>query len=568
MCNSQFQFICFIVLFITIFLHVHQAQSKSFEIESSEASPLFARKQKLYYTHTDYTVFSIKLNFTNFYSKSTILLKKLKKDMDWFNKRNKLNSHKGSLFENTHEIAQTDHLMKFVYRKVSELFERRKRDLLSLIFGASSLIVSIDNKREITMIKNRQLKSEAKMDSLFHIMEHQTNILEKYSKKVERIYDLINDNFNMVRVKLYESETLMYLNGIYNDINRAMDNGRLPISLVDFDTLQKNFMEFERKIYKDGYVLFQNMEDLGSMQCHVTTEKKDIINFNYLFKVAKNGSAFSVYKHLEAPIRVSQNNTKNHFISVKSKNQYLITDHQTKFSAEANELFYQKCIVDDKYVNNDCKLVLKPYGQTCLSNLFYSKHDYSDNIEHLCDVKVLGREITEAFIITDSMALVHTNGNLKLQITCNNYESERILGSGMNRINLLPNERCYFNSSKFSFFLHNHELNIDEFNYQLSNESINAFSQFASTLDEIEIKGIDRNDTNDFKKLREEMIRFEGVSTSYHYAKMSSVLSTGTIIILALTLLGAGYTINRIRYKRRISKQIKQISKISEDGKS
>ena len=153
MCNSQFQFICFIVLFITIFLHAHQAQSKSFEIKSSEASPLFARKQKLYYTHTDYTVFSIKLNFTNFYSKSTILLKKLKKDMDWFNKRNKLNSHKGSLFENTHEIAQTDHLMKFVYRKVSELFEKRKRDLLSLIFGASSLIVSIDNKREITMIK-------------------------------------------------------------------------------------------------------------------------------------------------------------------------------------------------------------------------------------------------------------------------------------------------------------------------------------------------------------------------------------------------------------------------------
>ena len=149
--------------------------------------------------------------------------------MDWFTKRNKLNSHRGSLFENTHEIAQTDHLMKFVYRKVSELFERRKRDLLSLIFGASSLIVSIDNKREITMIKNRQLKSEAKMDSLFHIMEHQTNILEKYSKKVERIYDLINDNFNMVRVKLYESETLMYLNGIYNDINRAMDNGRLPL---------------------------------------------------------------------------------------------------------------------------------------------------------------------------------------------------------------------------------------------------------------------------------------------------------------------------------------------------
>ena len=293
-------------------------------------------------------------------------------------------------------------------------------------------------------------------------------------------------------------------------------------------------MHFERKIYEERYVLFHNIEDLGSMQCHVTSEESGFINFSYLFKVAKNESALSVFKYIEAPIRVSHNNaTKNHFIGVKTQNSYLITDITTKFSAEVDETFFHKCIESDNYVYNDCKIVMKPHNKGCLSNLFYSKNG-CDKIDQYCFVQVLGREINEAFIVTDATALIHTNGNLKMQINCKNYESEKILERGISRITLLPNEKCAFNSSKFSFFLHNHEMALDEFNYQISNESISAFSKFARSLDKIESKGINRNDTNDFIKLRQEMIKFEGEDISYHYAKMSSGATIAIIVTLAL----------------------------------
>ena len=116
---------------------------------------------------------------------------------------------------NSYGLTKTEHLMNFVHKKISHLQGINKRDLISLIFGAGNLIFSLDNRREINIIKKKQLDNENKLNSLIHTIEHQTDILKRYTNRVERIYSKLEKNFNIMKFKLYESETLIFLNNIY-----------------------------------------------------------------------------------------------------------------------------------------------------------------------------------------------------------------------------------------------------------------------------------------------------------------------------------------------------------------
>ena len=93
------------------------------------------------------------------------------------------------------------------------------------------------------------------------MIEHTSDIMERFQGKINHIGEILSDNFNLYRLKFFESEALVYLNEIFKDLSNAMDNGKIPYSLIDTYILSNYFNSFEKKLTMNKFVLFKSLED-------------------------------------------------------------------------------------------------------------------------------------------------------------------------------------------------------------------------------------------------------------------------------------------------------------------
>ena len=133
---------------------------KSFEISESNGNPIFYEKELSFYGHTDYAVLAIQVNFTDMYLKGRNLVKLLKSEFAWQKRKRQFGNSTINLYENLDAMVRIEHFMSYVLHKVNYLNEKRKRDILSLIFSTGSFIVSLDNRFQIDLIRKRQNNNE------------------------------------------------------------------------------------------------------------------------------------------------------------------------------------------------------------------------------------------------------------------------------------------------------------------------------------------------------------------------------------------------------------------------
>ena len=147
--------------------------------------------------------------------------------------------------------------MSYVLHKVNHLNGKTKRDISSLIFSTGSFIVSLDSKYLIDLIRKRQNYIVQKLNELFHMIEHTSDIMERFQGKINCIGEILSDNFNLYRLKFFESEALVYLNEIFKDLSNAIDNAKILYSLIDTNILRNYFNSFENKLALNKFILFK-----------------------------------------------------------------------------------------------------------------------------------------------------------------------------------------------------------------------------------------------------------------------------------------------------------------------
>ena len=235
---------------------------KSFEISESKGNPIFYEKGLSCYGHTDYAILAIQVNFTDMYLRGRNLVKLLKSEFAWQKRKRQFGNSTINLFENLDAMVRIEHFMNYVLHKVNYLNEKRKRDILSLIFSTGSFIVSLDSRFQIDLIRKRHNNNEQKINELFHMIEHTSDIMEMFQGKINHIGEILGDNFNLYRLKFFESEALVYLNEIFKDLSNAMGNGKIPYSLIDTYKLSNYLNSFEKNLTMNKFVLFQSLEDI------------------------------------------------------------------------------------------------------------------------------------------------------------------------------------------------------------------------------------------------------------------------------------------------------------------
>ena len=206
------------------------ANEKSFDILQGNDHPTFIRENVDFYGSPDYAVLSIQFNFTDIHHNCKNLIKKLKSEFSWSNRDRKLGNASITLYENLDSLVKTEHFMRFVEKKVSYIQGKVliQRDIMSLIFSAGSFLVSLDNRRQLALIKNREKAQIEKLDNLFHIVEHEHDILQRFDDKISKIRSIMSKKFNLYRLKFFESEALIYINSLYKDLDNAISNGKTP----------------------------------------------------------------------------------------------------------------------------------------------------------------------------------------------------------------------------------------------------------------------------------------------------------------------------------------------------
>ena len=85
---------------------------------------------------------------------------------------------------------------------------------MSLMFSVGSFIISLDNRHEMNLIQERQNSNCKKFDKLFHLFEHENEILQKIGEKILSIRKILNQNSNLLKLKLFQSEALMYIDAL------------------------------------------------------------------------------------------------------------------------------------------------------------------------------------------------------------------------------------------------------------------------------------------------------------------------------------------------------------------
>ena len=152
-----------------------------------------------------------------------------------------------------------------------------------------------------------------------------------------------------------------------------------------------------------------------------------------------------------------------------------------------------------------CNLVLKPLEHSCLPDLLYDSQNQKFKYEGNCEVKVLGRNINEVYIFSNSVVYPYVGFEHRIHITCNNFESFLLLEKATFKISLSNANRCKFASDSYLFTLHQHENSLDRKLHQLINPHINVFTKYAETLEEIENLGLQRNSSRDLTELELEI---------------------------------------------------------------
>ena len=114
--------------------------------------------------------------------------------------------------------------MRYVEKKVELIngTDTSKRDIMSIMFSVGSFIIGLDNRHEINLIQKRQNSNSEKLDKLLHLFEHENEILQKFGEKILNIRRILSKNFNLLKLKLFESEALMYIDALYHDVDKVL----------------------------------------------------------------------------------------------------------------------------------------------------------------------------------------------------------------------------------------------------------------------------------------------------------------------------------------------------------
>ena len=290
---SNFTILTFIPLALVV---LTVANEKSFEIIQGNDHPTFIRENVDFYGSIDYAVLSIQFNFTDIHHNCKNLIKNLKSEFSWSNRDRKLGNVIITLYENLDLLVKTEHFMRFVEKKVSYIQGKVliQRDIMSLIFSAGSFLVSLDNRRQLALIKNRENAQTEKLDNLFHIVEHEHDILERFDDKISKIRSIMSKKFNLYRLKFFEAETLIYINSIYKDLDNAISYGKTPFAMIDTSKVQEYFTGFSKHLQTNGYILYQDVNEFISKKCHITTSENGLFKLNYTLPIANNGTKFAV----------------------------------------------------------------------------------------------------------------------------------------------------------------------------------------------------------------------------------------------------------------------------------
>ena len=397
------------------------ANEKSFNILQGNDHPTFIRENVDFYGSTDYAVLSIQFNFTDIHHNCKNLIKKLKSEFSWSNRDRKLGNASIFLYENLDSLVKTENFMRFVEKKVSYIQGKVliQRDIMSLIFSAGSFLVSLDNRRQLALIKNREKAQTEKLDNLFHIVEHEHDILQRFDDKISKIRSILSKKFNLYRLKFFESEALIYINSLYKDLDNAISYGKTPFALIDTSKVQDYFIRFSKHLQTNGYILYQDVNEFISSKCHITASENGLFKLNYILKIANNGTKFAVHKYMATPIKIMRPSGQANYALIQSELEYLVFDPSNGFSADINSHFFENCIKTNEYTDMTCNLGFKPKGHTCLSSIFHSNLNL-DRIRQHCEVKILGMESNLVFLQSRSSAIIFATSVHNLNVRCNN----------------------------------------------------------------------------------------------------------------------------------------------------
>ena len=98
------------------------------------------------------------------------------------------------------------------------------------------------------------------MSHLLHTVEHQSQLMERFDAKLSNIRNILSRGLNLFRLKSFESDTLVYLNALYKDLNNALDNGVLPYSLVDTEKFLEYYVHFKAKLQKKDMLFSKTLK--------------------------------------------------------------------------------------------------------------------------------------------------------------------------------------------------------------------------------------------------------------------------------------------------------------------
>ena len=83
--------------------------------------------------------------------------------------------------------------------------------------------------------------------------------MERFDHRLSTIRKVLSQNLNLFKLKSFETDTLTYLNALYTDLNNALDNGRMPYTLVDSEALLEYYDIFASKLSEKGLYHFQKI---------------------------------------------------------------------------------------------------------------------------------------------------------------------------------------------------------------------------------------------------------------------------------------------------------------------
>ena len=128
------------------------------------------------------------------------------------------------------------------------------------------------------------------IDQMLHIIQHQTTILEKYNKRMLSMFGNVFNKVDNLRASLFESQTLSYIHEIYKNLNSTIDSQRLPLSLVEAESLTEYFTDFRNRIFDKGYSLIDSFDDIFFMKCQMVHTEDGLLSFNFIMKAVNEDS--------------------------------------------------------------------------------------------------------------------------------------------------------------------------------------------------------------------------------------------------------------------------------------